>query len=201
MVMNFTSRVRLPSKRAQNGMTLIESLVALVILALGVLGLIGFQLQTLKDTRDSVGRSRALVAIQDISERMRLNSTAALPDAPAVPLYNDVTFSPPGAAPVPFCVGTACNSAQLAAFDIWRWKSNLRQSLPGGLGLIAPSATDRRQFLVMVAWRENQNDTADAARANPLQDATQTLQVDGGLNNLVCPPTYTCHRAYVQPFN
>ena len=172
-------------------MTLVESLVALVILAFGVLGLLGSQLQTLKDSRDSVGRSRALVSIQDLSERMRMNQTSAA-------AYN--TGFAAVAAPAVNCVGNPCNSAQLAAFDVWRWKANLALALPSGQGAVAPSATDARQFVVMVAWRENQADasSADAARTNPIQNPGDA--VVGGANGLVCPANFTCHLVYVQPF-
>jgi type IV pilus assembly protein PilV len=178
-------------RRLQRGMTLIESLVALVILAFGVLGLIGFQMQTLRDTRESVGRSRALVAIQDISERMRLNQTS-------LPLY--ATGFAAAAAPAVDCIANVCNSGQLVPFDIWRWKTNLSQALPAGLGAIAPSPTDPRQILVMVAWRENQVDaaTADATRTDPIKNPADTLV--GSVNGLTCPVTFTCHRVYVQPF-
>jgi type IV pilus assembly protein PilV len=176
-------------------MTLIESLVALVILALGVLGLIGFQLQTLKDTRDSVGRSRALVAIQDITERMRLNQTSAAS-------YVTPWFGAVAAAPVN-CIGATCNTAQLAAFDLVRWRINLAQSLPGGQGAIAVSPADNRQFMVVVGWRENQADVANADRAalfiapNALEGAAAMVTT---AHTQCSAANLTCHIVYVQPF-
>lgn len=178
-----------PTRRAQRGMTLIESLVALVVLALGVLGLIGFQLQTLKDTRDSVGRSRAIVAIQDIAERMRVNPSATAADY--------TTGFGAVAAPNPSCIGAVCNPTQLAAFDLWRWKANIAAALPAGQAAMAPSATDARQFAVMVAWREN---PADAAAADaPARTITQNTGI-AGTTALACPANLTCHFVYVQPF-
>lgn len=42
----------------QRGITLIESLVAIVVAALGILGIVGVQMRTLTDTRTSVSRHR-----------------------------------------------------------------------------------------------------------------------------------------------
>lgn len=180
-----------PIARYQKGITLVESLVSLVVLALGVLGLIGFQMQTLRDTRDSVGRSRAIVAIQDIAERMRVNPYA-------LANYN-ATFAAVGA-PGTDCMVNTCNVTQLAAFDIWRWKTNVGMSLPGGLAAIqrSPVAGDERQFAVMVAWIENKADAnaADAAARNITKATAQD-----GATALACPAGYACHLAYVQPFH
>lgn len=176
-------------RASQRGVTLIESLVALVVLALGVLGLIGFQLQTLRDTRDSVGRSRAIVNVQDIAERMRINPNATAADytsnfgAVAAPNLN--------------CLIAACSVTQLAAFDIWRWKANVAAALPGGQAAIAPSATDARQFSVMVGWLENR---ADAAAADAAARTITKSTAVGGTTALVCPVGLICHLVYVQPF-
>lgn len=182
-------------KRAQSGVALIESLVAMAILAVGVLGLVGFQLQVLRDTRDSVGRARAIVAIQDITERMRLNSVALTPPPPAVSPYNTGFAALP--APATNCTAAVCTVAQLAAFDLWRWKQNVAMALPGGQAAIQPSANDARQYAVMVGWRENATDQA-TGEANRL--VVQNTLVVGGASGLVCPAGLTCHLSYVQPF-
>jgi type IV pilus assembly protein PilV len=174
----------------QRGITLIESLIALVVLALGVLGLIGFQLQTLRDTRDSVGRSRAIVIVQDIAERMRINTNATAADYTSG--FGNV------AVPNPNCTTATCTVTQLAAFDIWRWKSNAAAALPGGQAAIAPSATDARQYAVLVGWVENRAD-ATASDAAARTESTKSTVV-GGTTGLVCPAGLTCHLVYVQPF-
>lgn len=182
-------------KARQRGVSLIESLVAMAVLAVGVLGLIGFQLQVLRDTRDSVGRARAIVAIQDITERMRLNSAALTPPPPAVSPYN--TGFAALAAPAVDCTAAVCTVAQLATFDLWRWKANVAMALPGGQAAIQPSANDPRQYAVMVGWRENIADLA-SGEANRL--VVQNTLVAGGASGLVCPAGLTCHLTYVQPF-
>ena len=173
----------------QRGITLIESLVALVILALGILGLIGFQLQTLRDTKDSVGRARAIVSIQDIGERMRINPNAT--SANYTSNFGAVAM------PNPNCTAAPCTVTQLAAFDIWRWKTNVAAALPGGQAAITPSATDARQFAVMVGWLENR---ADATATDAVARTVTKSTVVGGTTALACPAGLTCHLVYVQPF-
>lgn len=175
----------------QRGFALIEAMVSLVVLAFGVLGLIGFQMQTLRDTRDSVGRSRAIVSIQDIADRMRINPNL-------VPANYTVGFGAV-APPATNCTAGPCTTAQLAAFDIWRWKANVAVALPGGQAAIAPSLSDPRQFAVMVGWLENKSD----ALASDAADRTinKSTAIGGvAVNGMVCPVGLTCHLVYVQPF-
>lgn len=179
----------------QRGLALIESLVALVVLALGVLGLLGFQLQTLRDTKDSVGRSRAIVSISDIADRMRIN-----PNATA---NYTAGFAAVGV-PAVNCTTTACSAAQLATFDIWRWKANVASALPGGQAAIAPSATDNRQFAIMVGWLENSADATAKTTTGTDDSAARTgatkATTVGGTSTLTCPAGLTCHLVYVQPY-
>ena len=49
-----------PSRRRQRGITLIESLIALMVAVLGVLGILGVQMRTLTDTQAGVRRAQAI---------------------------------------------------------------------------------------------------------------------------------------------
>ena len=62
--------------RIQRGVTLIESLVAIVVMALGILGILGVQMRTLTDTQTSVRRAQAIRLIEDMGERMKANPSA-----------------------------------------------------------------------------------------------------------------------------
>lgn len=182
-------------KSRQHGISLIESLVALVVLAVGVLGLLGFQMQVMRDTRDSIGRARAVAGVQDIAERMRINGAQLLVNPAAY-----VTGFGAAAAPGVNCSvpATLCTSAQLATFDIWRWKTSLATALPGGQGAIAQSATDPGQFVVMIGWLANAADAADAGANSRV--IVQAAGVTGGTGALACPAGLTCHTVYVTPF-
>ena len=60
----------LPKNKHQRGIALIESLVAIVITALGILGILGVQMRTLADTSTTVRRAQAIRLIEDLGERM-----------------------------------------------------------------------------------------------------------------------------------
>ena len=62
--------------RRQGGITLVESLVAIVVAALGILGILGTQMRTLTDTQTTLRRAQAIRLIEDLSERMRVNPNA-----------------------------------------------------------------------------------------------------------------------------
>ncbi|HRN05700.1 MAG TPA: prepilin-type N-terminal cleavage/methylation domain-containing protein, partial [Ottowia sp.] len=48
------------SRAAQRGVTLIESLVALVVVAVALFGILGIQMRTLVDTQSGVRRAQAI---------------------------------------------------------------------------------------------------------------------------------------------
>ena len=64
--------------RRHRGISLIESLIAIVVMALGILGILGVQMRTLSDTSTTVRRAQAIRLIEDLSERMKVNPNALL---------------------------------------------------------------------------------------------------------------------------
>ncbi|MFC7206114.1 type IV pilus modification protein PilV [Comamonas endophytica] len=183
----------------QRGVTLIESLVAIVVMALGVLGILGVQMRTLADTQTSVRRAQAVRLIEDLSERIRVNPNglsllasyaidtpepAATPGATELAALRTLQAS---------CTTSACSGAQLISRDRALWLATVQQTLPLGharVFLVASEDTpvDRRQLGVMISWRENER-TAAAGLQPP---ATSS----GGVS---CPAERSCHVQYIQP--
>jgi type IV pilus assembly protein PilV len=60
-------------QNAQRGVSLIEVMVAILIAALGLLGLAGLQARAMTSEFESYQRSQALVLAMDMAERMRMN--------------------------------------------------------------------------------------------------------------------------------
>jgi len=73
--MAVSQRVR--STSVQSGVGLIEVLIALVVFALGVVGMAGLQLRTLSITMDSTQRTYVVSKSQDIADRIRSNGIPA----------------------------------------------------------------------------------------------------------------------------
>lgn len=67
-----------PLNRKQTGMSMIEVLVAIVVVSLGLLGLAGLQATGLKNNFSAHSRAQAMQFAQDMLDRMRTNRNAAL---------------------------------------------------------------------------------------------------------------------------
>lgn len=191
----------------QHGITLIESLVALVVVALGILGIIGVQMRTLVDTTTTVRRAQAMRLIEDLSERMKVNPNSLQALSGYTSGYdkkaNTYTTSVD-------CSLNACTPANQAIYDLGQWKRTVEQTLPLGQAstFLAPSETtdaNRRQLGVMIAWRENEreiNDTEDQDKFKDNIDASKFQKDDGhfftgaGTDN-ACPEGFTCHLQYL----
>ena len=190
-------------RQSQRGIALIESLVAIVIAALGILGIVGVQMRTLTDTSTSLRRAQAIRLIEDLGERMRTNPSALANLNAYVANF--------AASPSIGSCASGCNLTQLAAYDLAVWKKAVGDTLPAGkVSIFVPpaegalAAGEGRQLGVMVAWRENERDTSAAYKddidATKVRDATSgTLSAGGGTNQAsdACPANHTCHLQYI----
>jgi type IV pilus assembly protein PilV len=138
------------ARRREQGTTLVEALVALLVLSIGLLGVAGLQMMALRYNHSAHMRSQATALAYDISDRMRANRAAALAAA-----YNVVI----GAVPA----GTAVSDR-----DVIAWKTLLLNTLPSGDGGIALGANNR--VTITVQW----NDQRDALGGATMQFVTQT---------------------------
>ena len=133
----------------QGGVSLIEVLIAMLVLAIGLLGLASLQSNGLRMNQSAYLRSQASILAYDIVDRMRANESQATANAYLVAL---------GAAPGAVC-SAACTPAQITATDIVQWKAQLAAQLPTGDGFITLIGADR--FAVNVIWadRDGNNTT------------------------------------------
>lgn len=180
--------------RFQRGITLIESLIAIVIASLGILGILGVQMRTLTDTSTTVRRAQAIRLIEDLSERMKVNPNALANINAYVSDFNNN--------PTVGSCSTGCNPAQQASYDLAVWKRAVRQALPLGQAsiFIPESGAGTRQLGVMLAWRQNERADADANFKDSM-DATKfkdgsTFKSMGG-TAASCPDGFTCHVQYI----
>lgn len=181
----------------QQGVSLVEALVAVLIVALGVLGMLGMQINVLAETRNSTQRAQALRIIEDLSERVKSNpSRYAVLSTYVLPNWDE-----PGSTVVPNCSAVVCSAGQQAAWDINAWRRNVPLAMPGAQALtfLSQSETNtanRRQLGVLLAWRVNERaDVAgDAAFSTPF------VVAEGARDAVIgCPVNMICHLAYIQP--
>lgn len=109
----------LPLRRTR-GFTMIELLVAVLVMGIGVLGVAGLQLVSLQNNRESLARAEAVSLAYDILDRIRLNPGGGVAGAD----YDGVDFEddPPVETN---CIDANCSEAQMVNFDLASWKCSL----------------------------------------------------------------------------
>lgn len=162
---------RLPSfnPHGARGVTLIEVLVTMVIVAVGLLGLAGMQVRGLAIQKDAHGRAIATQLASDIADRMRSN-------VGAVGSYAFATAYPTGTytfASAPDCEGGTCTAIQQAQYDLDQWLRRVHGidgvrpgALAGGWARIAQAVGSTTAWDVTLMWVEagfRQNNTLRTA--------------------------------------
>lgn len=158
--------------KAARGSTLMESLISLVILSLGSLGVAGMQITSKQSTFESMQRTRAAYFANDVIERIRTNPTGL-----AVYSGKVVGGGTIATKPSPACgTGAPCSPAQLAAYDLWEWEQAIdgaaaKSSNGNSSGLLAPTGCITNvngQVNVAISWygMKRMSDGAGAATSS-----------------------------------
>lgn len=126
--------------RAQAGVGLIEVLIAVVVLSIGLLGLAGVQLTSMRSANAALAKTQANTLGNDILDRMRANRGAALNE------NYDTEFD------------QAHTTGSVAEDDLADWKDELAAYLPGGQGRIDVDNSDTE---IQIRWREDWSEAAD----------------------------------------
>jgi type IV pilus assembly protein PilV len=134
-----------PSDRRSRGFTFVETLVALLVLSIGLLGVAALQLSSLRTNHSASLRSQATLLAYDMVDRMRANRTAAIAGSYDLDLVDE-----------PDEASTVLNVA-----DLVRWKQNLASTLPAGNGSIERSVTGGvTTFTVTIQWDDSRGAAA-----------------------------------------
>ena len=111
------------TRRSQAGVTLIEALIAGVILAIGILGVVSLITMSKVSQHQAIQRTRAVALADNILERIRRNPAG-------LATYNGGLGSPLGNSsintePSPDCNSATCTPAEMATHDLWDWEQLL----------------------------------------------------------------------------
>jgi type IV pilus assembly protein PilV len=150
-----------PGKGAA-GFTLLEVLVAVVVLSVGLLGLASLQVNGLRFNHSAYMRTQATLLAEELADRMRANR----------PGFNANDYDNPAAVLVAACRTPAgCTPAQLAQNDVAEWQQALNALLPGGQGVVcrdavpieaastpaAPSCGGGATYAIKIWWDDNRD--------------------------------------------
>jgi len=192
----------------QGGFSLIEVLVAVIILSIGLLGVATLQITSKRGNFEAMQRSAATLYAEDLVERMRSNPSV-------LSNYTSSTFTeiaPP--TPAGTCVSTDCDADDLAAYDLETWWDLLIGQSEDGLGgIVSPTAClfsntpagGGTEHIVAIAWRgmDQISDTESTTAPDAINDARNCGRT-GGLYDLASDISYrrfiTLY-AYIDPFS
>ena len=104
-------KLALNMRSRQYGYSLIEILIAAFILSFAILGIAGLQIIGMKGTHQSLMKQQAMSVVQNITERMRANSTS-------LSSYQFDSENISCSSAPPDCTTNACTLSQIALLDI-----------------------------------------------------------------------------------
>lgn len=151
MAFNTAMKTKLGSK----GFTLLECMIAFIVLSIGLLGMMSLQANAQKASYDSLQRVSAQYVANDVIERIMKNSSKA-----ALQLYQtDISSSSPSHH-VKSCLSQQCTDLEMALYDLEEWKKALKAkqntgSLEHATLCISPHYLNDRELdlAVVVSWQ------------------------------------------------
>ena len=139
---NKKSHRRQPT-HAVSGFTLIEVLVALVVMSVGMLGIAGLYVTSMQAGRTSLFHHHAVTLAGDVADRIRANPRAAVAYAGAGANNNCVSG------------GVDCTPAEMAANDIFLWDQQAVDTLPTGtVTIVFDNAVVPPTYQITIGWVE-----------------------------------------------
>lgn len=132
--------------RGQRGSSLIEVLIAMLLLSVGLLSMVGLKAAALKYTGQSNARATASMHAADMLDRLRANPVRAVSGQ-----YNLGIDAPAAAAP-----------ATVAEVDLVQWRQRIAESLPGGSGSVAVTADSTVRLVLR--WNERTDQAPQPAQ-------------------------------------
>jgi type IV pilus assembly protein PilV len=177
---------------AEHGFTLIEVLVAILVMSIGLLGLAKMEALAISNTQ--VSSSRSLIALQASSLAAAMQGNNAYWAAGVAPtafsaqgavvtdsLTHVLDQSPPNCATAS---APACTPPQLAAYDLQTWAANMALLVPSYTAAFTctNSAGSQIGCVITISWSEkyvavNRTTATGNAASGGTQTATQSYSL------------------------
>lgn len=154
------------------GFTLIEVLVALLILSIGLLGIAGLQTRGQLNNYEAHIRTQASILAYEIMDKMRINRSFAITDALAGGGGNGSGYIV-NAKPTdsdPDCDNAnLCSESQLRTYDLLEWYKHIEATLPNGSATITWNAdgdATTNDYNITISWAIKDDETTTNARSH-----------------------------------
>ena len=139
----------------QRGMGMIEILMAVLITAIGLIGITGMQAVSLKNNLSALNRSNAIFLTGTIMDRIRANPTADYTTA--------LGAEPPVALDLCSAKTNSCTKSQIANLNIAQWKCTLGgyqdDGICAGISPVMPDAKGSidevsGDYVITIQWMD-----------------------------------------------
>ncbi|MES2412330.1 MAG: type IV pilus modification protein PilV [Pseudomonadota bacterium] len=145
-----------PDFRRTRGASLLEVLIAIVIMSFGLLAMGGLTAASIQYGKMAQFQTIGVQLANDLADRMRANADG----------FNNVTglctsdcynrtsaySSTTAAITVPTCAGTNCTYKEQADIDLAEWRNTLRTSLPGGDAYVVRDTVNKPAVDIWIMW-------------------------------------------------
>lgn len=127
--------------QTQRGVTLVEAMIALLVISVGLLGIASLQITAMSQNASSLNHSQAVWMAYNMSDRIRANITE----------FNNYNGIDTSGVYSQDCMSNTCSNAQMRVADAADWQTMV-QNLPSGRGIIGNNGDG---LLVSVMWDDD----------------------------------------------
>ena len=156
--MNHYTNKKLPF--SSHGFSLIEALVAFMIISVGMLGIASLQTVSMKAGHTAITRTSAVFKVEEILDRMRVNTAQIVtyddgttPDGANRGCSDVASYSAPNTVAT---AATVCTPEQLAQDDVFHWKASFVPNMTATIDVVPPAAAPLvlNTVTVTMSWTE-----------------------------------------------
>lgn len=152
--------MRTVNAQANAGFSMVEALIAVLIVGIGLMGVASLIVESLKNGHGALLRTQAVNLVSDMQERIRANPLGG--DAYDCAKYSGgpalLGCAPSGAV----SAAMSCTARELAEDDLAEWQRAVRRALPsvmrgscaGEVRYAAGDATEPARYTVSVSWQQ-----------------------------------------------
>jgi len=172
--------------RRQSGTTLIEVMVAILVLSIALLGIAGLTSASMRYSQGSWARAAVASALTDLADRVRSNP-AALATAYLQTTDNYATQQGTSYAlssPTD-CSSATCTPADMAAYQLEQWRLSVKRNLPSSAIWVSGSRTTGYEATVM--WFDKSFVKADGSTLDT--SATCASSITNAIAQRNCCPS------------
>ena len=137
------------SSKNQNGVSLLEILVTIMVLSIGLLGIAGLQITSLKNTQRALLKTHVSLLVYDLTDIIRSN-----PDQVSKNFFDNIDTQSKTFNSLPNCkLKEGCNSEDMANTEMKDWVDRMKDLLPEGNAAIIGDGAGN--FSLNISWLDD----------------------------------------------